>query len=117
MGWIWAILSLMNAPTYINVPSRYKRDLELMHEETRSIRKEIAEINKDHNYEDKGRSDGSTARLKILWEALRRADERFNWAHPMPPCPKCGTPRKATLGETCLNWGECSNAVAWEEEQ
>jgi len=91
-------------------------------EEALSARKspliaEAVEINARYGYgSTRERSPGDVARSAALWAEVRRLDDEYDAAHPLPPCAVCGAPIRASLaigraGDLpCQEIGRCRNA-------
>ena len=71
---------------------------------------EISEINREYDFGARPMSHEIRARWEDLWEEIRAAEDEWDLAHPVSPCPECHSPRKASLGGVCTNFPQCDLA-------
>lgn len=69
----------------------------------------IVLINKRYNFSGP-RSDEDQVEFKKCWDSIDKLNQLYNELHPVPNCPECNFPRRATTHSICFNRGKCSLA-------
>ena len=72
---------------------------------------EFCEINRAHDFGRIKMLPAARARWEDLDCAMRALHDAYNAANPIPPCPECGSERKAYPWPECSNRDNCSLAI------
>lgn len=86
-------------------PKPKKNDWQLLDERCRAIWDKINALPKPLCEQDR-------SEYQRLWEKIMAITAAFDRSHLIAPCPACGKPRRASLGESCVD-PACRAFVPW----